>query len=235
MAYAGPYNNLPKPNNRIGILKTYYYNKNGQLLWWNGKRSVNKAKRKEYNKEYQQENKAKAKEKRDKPKNKAKAKEKRDKPANKARKKEYDDKPGRKAKVNKKHKDRMKTDLSYKLTRSLIARHWAGLKSQNVEPTIPVLELMECSFESLIIHLVSKFEPGMTRENYGNKSGCWNIDHRRCYDSLKLKDIENQRKCCHWTNLQPMWKTENRAKSNHFDEATFEYKWIDTNLGWIKK
>ena len=32
-----------------------------------------------------------------------------------------------------------------------------------------------------------------------------------------------------------MWKPENRAKGSDFDEATFEYKWIDKNMGWIKK
>ena len=270
MSYSGPYNNLPKPNNRIGILKTYYYNKKGQLWWWDGKRLRNKAKdkeyrdkpgkkakKKEYNKEYRENpgkiakakekrdkpvNKARAKEKRDKPKNKAKAKEKRDKPAKKAKAKEYNkeylERPGKKANMKEYHKEyhhRMKTDLAYKLTKNLRTRHRAGLKSQNLEPTIPVLELMGCPIKSLKIHLESHFEPGMTWDNYGRESGCWNIDHRRCYKSLKLKYIEEQRKCCHWTNLQPMWKPENRAKGSDFDEATFEYKWIDTNLGWIKK
>ncbi|GAH08617.1 unnamed protein product, partial [marine sediment metagenome] len=92
-----------------------------------------------------------------------------------------------------------------------------------------------CSVKFLITQLEKQFEEGMTWKNYGRESGCWNMDHRRCYDSFRLKDIENQRKCCHWTNLQPMWKPENRAKSNHFDEATFEYKWIDKKTGWIKK
>ena len=200
--YVGPYNNLPKTNNRIK--NTFYYYKNG-LRWWNGKSLVNKAKMKEYN----DKNKANAKEKRDKQENKAKAKEKRD--------------------------NRMNTDLPYKLTKNLKARHDKGLKSQNVEKTIPVLELMECSVESLIIHLESKFELGMTWKNHGDEDGCWHIDHRRCYKSFALKNIEDQRKCCHWTNIQPMWKPENEAKGSKFDEATFEYKWIDKKTGWIKK
>ena len=262
MDYVGLYNILPKPNNRI---KNTFYYKKGQLLWWDGKRLRNKEKDKEYrdkNKAKAKEkrdkpgNKEKAKELRDTPGKKAKrkeymneylerpgkkarAKELRDKPARKAKKKEYNkeykQKPQTKDRNNKRHKERMKTDLAYRIAKNLKSRHYQGLKSQNLEPTIPVLELMECSDKFLIIHLESHFEPGMTWDNYGNKSGCWNIDHRRCYDSLELKYIEEQRKCCHWTNLQPMWKPENLAKGNHFDEATFEYKWIDTNLGWIKK
>ena len=132
-------------------------------------------------------------------------------------------------------RERYNTDLPYRITRCLRARHLMGLKSKNVEPTLTALELLECSAEFLIIHLESKFELGMTWKNYGNRSGCWNIDHRRCYKSLDLSDIEDQRKCCHWTNLQPMWKPENQAKGSDFDEATFEYKWIDKKTGWIKK
>ena len=227
--YVGPYNNLPKKTENRRA-KTFYYYKNG-LRWWDGKQLRDKAKAKE--KRDKPDKKAKRKEKRDKPENKAKAKEYKQKPKRKARAKELRDK--RKDQRNKRNKERGKTDLVFKLTKNLRSRHIKGLKSQNLKPTIPVLDLMECSFESLIIHLESKFEEGMTRENYGNKSGCWNIDHRRCYKSLTLKHIEEQRKCCHWTNLQPMWKPENRAKGSDFDEATFEYKWIDTNLGWIKK
>ena len=218
MDYVGPYKILPNTENRIA--KTFYYKKTGELRWWNGKQLVNKAK---------------AKEKRDKPGKKARKKEYDNNPERKAKKKEYDKKPKNKARANKKHKERMETDLPYRITKNLRSRHAKGLKSQNVKKTIDVLELMGCSVKFLKIHLESHFEPGMRWENYGNKSGCWNIDHRKCYDSLELKYIEEQRKCCHWTNLQPMWKPENRAKSNHFDEATFEYKWIDTILGWIKK
>jgi hypothetical protein len=221
--YVGPYNNLPKTNNRIA--KTFYYYKNG-LRWWDGKQLRNKAKEKEYNKEHYQENKANIKEKNDKPEKKAKRKE---------YNKEYRDKPENKERRSKKHKDRMKNDLPYRITRCLRDRHLVGLKSHNVEQTIDVLELLECSVESLIIHLESKFEEGMTWKNYGSGSDCWQMDHRRCFKSFRLKDIEEQRKCCHWTNLQPMWKPENLAKGSKFDEATFEYKWIDKKTGWIKK
>jgi hypothetical protein len=220
MDYVGPYNNLPKTENRIA--KTFYYKKTRELRWWTGKQLRNKEK----DQEYRDENKARAKELANKPDKKAKRKE---------YDKEYQQKPETKDKRNKRLRDRYNTDLPYKLTRRLKERHYKGLKSQNVEKTISVLELMECSVESLIIHLESKFELGMTWKNYGNKSDCWNIDHRRCYASFVLSDIENQRKCCHWSNLQPMWKPENEAKGSKFDEATFEYKWIDKNVGWIKK
>jgi hypothetical protein len=245
--YVGPYNNLPKTVHRIK--NTIYYYKNG-LRWWDGKQLRNKAK----NKEWYQENKANIKEKNDKPGNKAKAKEKRDKPDNKARakeyakeykqknkakakeyNKEYQQKPENKDKRNKIRRDRRKNDLVYKISNNLRRRHRDGLKSQNVEKTISVLKLMECSVKSLITQLEKQFEPKMTWKNYGRGRGCWNMDHRRCYKSFALKNIEDQRKCCHWTNIQPMWKPENEAKGSKFDEATFEYKWIDKNVGWIKK
>ena len=40
----------------------------------------------------------------------------------------------------------------------------------------------------------------------------WHIDHRTPLDSAKTsKDVE---KLMHYTNLQPMWATENLKKSN---------------------
>ena len=98
MNYVGPYKILPKPNNRIA--KTFYYKKTGELRWWTGKQLVNKAKRKEY----RDENKANAKELRDKPDKKAKAKELRDKPGRKAKRKEYSNEYYRKNKAKAKNK-----------------------------------------------------------------------------------------------------------------------------------
>ena len=50
----------------------------------------------------------------------------------------------------------------------------------------------------------------MTWDNVGN----WEIDHIVPYASFDLTKKEEQEKCFHWTNLQPLYATENISKSN---------------------
>jgi hypothetical protein len=72
------------------------------------------------------------------------------------------------------------------------------------------MELVGCSTEELCIFLESEFSPGMTFENYGE----WHIDHIRPCASFNLEDPEDQKKCFHWTNLQPLWAIDNIRKSD---------------------
>lgn len=61
--------------------------------------------------------------------------------------------------------------------------------------------------------LESGFQEGMTWENYGGVDG-WEIDHRKAYREFDLTNEEGKKECYHYTNLQPMWAKENRAKDN---------------------
>lgn len=70
------------------------------------------------------------------------------------------------------------------------------------------MELTGCSKQELLDYLESKFSEGMTWENYGK----WHIDHIRPCVSFNLEDSEEQKKCFHWTNLQPLWAVDNIRK-----------------------
>ena len=70
------------------------------------------------------------------------------------------------------------------------------------------VELLGCSLEEFKQHLESKFEPGMTWQ----ESGKWHIDHIRPVTAFDLSDPAQQRDCCHYTNLQPMWVIDNIKK-----------------------
>lgn len=80
-------------------------------------------------------------------------------------------------------------------------------------------ELLGCSIEDLKEHLKSQFAPGMDWSNFGRKKGiqCWEIDHIIPCASFDLTDPEQQKRCFHFTNLQPLWATENRKKSAKVD------------------
>jgi hypothetical protein len=68
------------------------------------------------------------------------------------------------------------------------------------------LELLGCNVEIAKHHIESLFQPGMTWHNYGE----WEIDHK--IPLCIAIDIQQLEKLCHYTNLQPLWKIDNRRK-----------------------
>jgi hypothetical protein len=68
-----------------------------------------------------------------------------------------------------------------------------------------------CSITQLKTHLKSKFQPGMTWDNYGP---IWHIDHIKPLSKFNLENRRQLLKACHYTNLQPLFAKENIAKYN---------------------
>lgn len=77
------------------------------------------------------------------------------------------------------------------------------------------MKLVGCSIEKLKKYLESKFTVGMSWENYGYYG--WHIDHIRPCSSFDLSKSRQQRKCFHYTNLQPLWREDNQRKHNNFE------------------
>ena len=106
--------------------------------------------------------------------------------------------------INKK----LKTDPHFKLKQALSHRIWGALKGQVKSKR--TMELLGCTIDELWIHMESKFTEGMTKENYGK----WHVDHIMPCASFDLTDPEQQAKCFHYTNLQPLWALDNIKKGN---------------------
>jgi hypothetical protein len=101
-------------------------------------------------------------------------------------------------------------------------RIWDALKNYSEKKKKHTIEYLGCDTETLREHLEKQFTVGM---NWGNQ-GEWHIDHRRPCASFDLETEEEKNKCFHYTNLQPMWGTENSSKNDYYDEATFPMKWV---------
>jgi hypothetical protein len=76
------------------------------------------------------------------------------------------------------------------------------------------LDLIGCSPAELMAHLETQFEPGMSWSNFGRGRDKWCIDHKQPCVSFHLADPEEQKRAFHFSNLQPMWFTENCAKGS---------------------
>jgi hypothetical protein len=79
--------------------------------------------------------------------------------------------------------------------------------------TDTTLALIGCSIKDLRLYLESLWQPGMSWETYGTDG--WHIDHILPCASFDLLDPEQQRKCFHYTNLQPLWAKDNLRKHDN--------------------
>lgn len=73
------------------------------------------------------------------------------------------------------------------------------------------MELLGCNYTQLLEWLEYNFKDGMTWDNYGT---IWHIDHIIPCSSYNFNNVEDQKKCFHWTNMAPLEVTENIKKGN---------------------
>ena len=132
--------------------------------------------------------------------------------------------PEYKKKANARAKERYHTDPQYRLKKLLRKQLHRALKGKNKSAS--TMTLLGCSIPHLKDHLEKQFLPGMTWENHGP---VWHVDHMMPCASFDLSYPEQQRQCCHYTNLQPLWGPENISKG---DTIIYNRTWAGTR--WIK-
>lgn len=120
--------------------------------------------------------------------------------------KEYNKK--HKKERNERHKERMNTDEMYNFKVKIRKFIYQSFSRRKESKMFHTEEIVGCSFNELKEHIQSKFKHGMNWTNYGE----WQIDHIVPLSSAKTN--EDVIKLCHYTNLQPLWASENRLKSN---------------------
>jgi len=112
------------------------------------------------------------------------------------------------------HSRRYDTDPQYKLQLTLRVRMRHALKANFAGKAYNTNKLLGCSFKDLKSYLENRWQLGMSWDNYsGIGDGFWVIDHIKPCCQFDLTDEEQQRKCFHFTNLQPLWYNENMEKS----------------------
>jgi len=115
-----------------------------------------------------------------------------------------------KDKLNEYDRNRIKTDIQYKLRKNLRCRFHNALKG-NYKSGSAIKDL-GCTIEELKSYLESKFLPGMTWDNWSIDG--WHIDHIKPLSSFDLTDRQQFLESCHYTNLQPLWAKDNLLKSD---------------------
>ena len=127
----------------------------------------------------------------------------------------------KKEELNKKqveyNKKRYNSDPYFRAVLCMRTRISKLLRLKNADKNNKFYNYLGCSKEEFIEYFQAKFKEGMTWENHGE----WHIDHIKPCASFNLLDEEEQKKCFHYTNLQPLWASENLSKG---------CKYIDENI-----
>jgi len=108
-------------------------------------------------------------------------------------------------------RERAKKDPVYRLTLRCRKRIWAAIKEGGYTKKSKSFEMIGCSAKELMSFLEPKMTKGMTWENYGE----WHIDH--IIPLASAKTIEDVERLCHYSNLQPLWASENISKGARID------------------
>ena len=125
---------------------------------------------------------------------------------------------------NEYQKERKKSDKLFNLkcvVRSLISN---SLNRNGYSKSSKTFEILGCSFEEFKLHIESKFESWMTWDNYGLYNGDlnygWDIDHIIPISSAK--DEDEILRLNSYTNLQPLCSKINRdIKINKTENAYY--------------
>lgn len=121
------------------------------------------------------------------------------------------------------HKNRLITDPFYRSkidARNIIRK---ALSERGYTKKSKTQEILGCSYIEFKNHIESQFQSGMSWENRNE----WHIDHIVPLDFAK--DENEILKLNHYTNLRPLFATENLSKSNSITIKTESYYEIIDN------
>ncbi len=105
-------------------------------------------------------------------------------------------------------KERRKTDIAFRLKQILRTRLGHALNGKLKHGS--TIDLLGCSTKELQRHLEEQWVDGMNWDNYGTKG--WHIDHIIPCCQFDLSNPEDQKRCFHFSNLQPLWWNDNLRK-----------------------
>ena len=123
--------------------------------------------------------------------------------------------------VRKYRQRRIACDPIFKVKIAMRRRFYMALRNQvydgwNIRSGEAV-RLLGCTMAEFIKHIESLWTDGMTWGNW-TRDG-WHIDHIVPLSAFDLADAEQIKAACHYTNLRPLWATDNLQKGAKVDAS----------------
>ena len=102
--------------------------------------------------------------------------------------------------------NRKLVDPLYKITCSIRSVVSNSLRRKGLRKSLKTEQILGCTILFFKDHISKQFKEGMSWDNYGE----WEIDH--IIPIIFANNKEEVIKLCHFSNLQPLWKSENIEK-----------------------
>jgi hypothetical protein len=110
-------------------------------------------------------------------------------------------------------RQRLNDDPAYKVKHYIRKAIRQKMKAHNARKSTRTFPLVGCSIGHLMAYIEARFKPGMAWNNYGK---VWHLDHVRPCASFNLLKLSEQKKCFHYSNLQPLFAQENLSKHSRY-------------------
>ena len=114
--------------------------------------------------------------------------------------------PERKKRNIENQRKRLKEDRAARVIFRVRNRVGNFLRRQNEKYS----KTLGCSKDFFFQYIESLFQPGMTWNNYPD----WELDHKIPLSVAYANGPDAFKEACHYTNVQPLWKHDNRVKGN---------------------
>lgn len=117
------------------------------------------------------------------------------------------------------HAQKMKEDPQYKAKVTMRRRFYMAIRNQvcdgwNIKSGEAV-RMLGCTMSEFVQYIESLWLPGMAWANW-TRDG-WHIDHIAPLSAFDLADAKQLMTACHYTNLRPLWATDNLRKGARVD------------------
>jgi len=106
--------------------------------------------------------------------------------------------------------ERYNNDIQFNCAIKFRRRIYMAIRNQYTSKSLSTIELLGCSYKELKLYIESLFTLEMTWEKL--LDGKIHLDHIVPCASFDLSKPEEQKKCFHYTNLQPLWAEDNLKK-----------------------
>lgn len=121
-------------------------------------------------------------------------------------------------------KENFKKNPELRVVARLRTRVYTVLKDEGLVKEEEVFSICGCSRNELIAYIESKFEYGMSWDNLKE----WHLDHivpvKYFRDNYNFEEIEIQKVCFHYSNMQPLWEKDNLIKATNINPEFAEKK-----------
>lgn len=124
--------------------------------------------------------------------------------------KKYNSLASTKKKIREYIKSKRHNDIHYRIKDNL--RRRINYALNHSKKSTRTSELLGCSLQDFKLYIESLWKKGMNWNNYG-KFG-WHLDHIQPCANFDLTDPDQQKKCFHYSNIQPLWAKDNWSKGS---------------------